>query len=1188
MQLRRLQINGFKTFAGKYDFEFKDGITAVVGPNGSGKSNLSDAVRWALGEQSIRMLRGSSISDVIFSGTSARKQAGVAEVTVTIDNRDRALPLEYDEVSVTRRVFRDGESQFLVNNVECRLKDITDLFAGTGLGKEAYAAIEQGKVDAIISTQPSERRGIFDEASGIMRYKNRKKDAERKLTEVNERTSRASDIVDELAVKEPLLEVQAEAASRYKDAVRALKETELLITCSDAREKTARMTRCIDNLTKKSEVRERTEYELSALEASYEESRLKAAQASLAYDDALMKSQAAVKAATKYELAIKDRDASIGRIRLHAERATEDKEKAETNLLRFTVQLEELKKKREIESAHLKETNQKAETIGTEISNTRTKIAGMDEGLEKFRTEHFALLSKSANIRSAIGSGVQRMDANKQKIVRLQESAADKKKRMATCLAALDESERLGTKLVSEWELIQTEITSSRQILEAAKAAEAASRKSSATTAMELARIKATLTGLVDLETENEGYPQAVRAILEASSSNSIKGVLGTVGNLIKTEGKYIAAIEASLAGAVNNVVCATSEDAEACVEHLKKNMAGRATFLPVDIIRPTQVQPGRFIGMKGFVGVAKDLVYCDEAVKPAIEYALAGTVVFEDMKSALAAQKNGLRQRYATLEGEMLSAGGALTGGLRRGQGESVIARRHRIDMLKEQVIRFEFETGNAEREYAESQVIVKQAESKVKDLESHLLALRGMLDEAGSTKRRLDEESSGLKEQLSLIDYEMASIYEENAGLELDVQSLKTQLHAIESAIGEHDEKNLDDKQARTAQEAVLGELSERMTELMVRLATLEASLKSLDAEIRPVEDAIEENRRSIRRFNEEMNLLKQDEALQTRELTEERKMLDSYCEEADRWTAEHEKEKTSRDEAESDLTHLEAALKSTRKKLQLAREAENALNLEKARISGELDTLSKALEKEYGINIECVPEAASGEDRQMLSEKALHLKEEIVKLGDVNLAAADELSALKSRLSFMRGQLDDLDKARQSLAQVIKEAERTAKRQFLEVFEQIRGHFREIFSRLFEGGQADIVLVEPEEPLESGIEIICRPPGKKLSQLSLLSGGEKAMAAIALVFSFLKARPAPFCILDEIDAALDDANLDKFRSLVEDYSSDSQMILITHRRRTMEAAERVYGVTMEEQGVSKAVCVDASLMLFQEGIV
>lgn len=1190
MQLNKLYINGFKTFAGKFEFDFKEGITAIVGPNGSGKSNLSDAIRWALGEQSIRLLRGSTLADVIFAGTSSRKQSGMAEVTVVIDNGDRAIPLEYDEVSVTRRVFRNGESQFLINGIECRLRDINDMFAGTGLGKETYAVIEQGKVDAIISSQPNDRRGIFDEASGIMRYKNRKKDAERKLVDVDERTGRASDIIDELAAKEPILEEQSAAAQRYKAASSELASLEFKLICSEVTECSSRLSASEKELDLKVQARERAETDLSAMETEYETVRMKAADSAIGYDSAYMRSQAASKSAMKHELSIKDNEAELMRDRMSLERTSSDRDDTCKRLSSMRDSLKDLYSKKDSARERIDAKNAKIGSLSIKIGDVRNELQSIEKSMEKFKTDHFTLVSEVASIRTSLGSINERREASDARKARLGAMLAAKRQYITEACTDLEEEKSKLRKIVKEASETLGMIEAARKALGMFRAEEDSLTSSKDALSSELTKSRAVLAGLESLEQDYEGYSPAVKAVLGESKKGSLKGILCTVGEALNVPKGMETAIEAALGGQINDIICRTADDASKCVEYLKSNRAGRATFLPIDIIKSfKQGIDARLAGFDGFLGMASELVTFDKVFEPAVGYLLGATAVFKDLETAVKAQRMGIRVKSSTLDGETLTSGGAITGGARRSQQESVITRRNRISALKH-------ETDRLFASLQEKNVEIDDLRKKAQVLIDELSTMEKSASETEARRKdietaisRMESEVGSAHSQEILLNGELEDIESDELRWADDIAKLEKELIRAEQAAESHGDLSVSEKSQKGEKEAELASLMEGLTSHQIEKATYEAELKALDAEIAPMKASISRSEEELARLHQRIDELGSSIISLSSLIEDERRLCEGFQQEASLATKELEECRQRRGELESGLASLESDIKQKRRRLAQAQDAENRLSLESARFLGEFEALTARLKKEHGITFDDIPsEEGAAFDKEATSVRIEELKAAIESLGDVNLTAAEELDNLKSRLSFMRGQIEDLDKARASLAQVIKEAERTARKQFIEMFAQIRENFKELFAQLFEGGQADIVLVDEEEPLESGIEIICRPPGKKLSQLSLLSGGEKALAAIALIFSFLKSRPAPFCILDEIDAALDEANLQRFKELVSDYSKRSQMIIITHRRRTMESAGRVYGVTMEEQGVSKSVCVDTSQLTFQEGMV
>ena len=1189
MQLRRLIINGFKTFAGKSEFEFREGITAVVGPNGSGKSNLSDAVRWVLGEQSARILRGSSMSDVIFSGTNLKKPSSMAEVTAVIDNSDRALALDFDELSVTRRVYRDGESQFMINGVECRLKDITELFSGTGLGKEAYASIEQGKVDAIISSQPQDRRGIFDEASGIQRYKNRKREAERKLADVDERTERASEMLADLEEKQPSLTAQALDAERYKALSEESRGLELRLISIEASEAHLRSEKHEKLHEAKVAERMRLEGEISLAEAETEASRVKAEELSIRIDGINASSQAASRASMRHEMRGSELGSQIESILAGIASAKAGVESLEAELSSSSLKAEELSRSRSALEAGLMEAE--SGIRGAEEGRTELllRAEGVEQRLEAFRAEHFEIASRGASARNALSKlkdSAATWEARRQ---RLEDQLKEKATELSRVASEQESSEGRLCELRLQEALRADDQARAAALIAEQKQAEEGMYREIGLLRQEEAKHGAILGGLMSLEAEMEGYSGAVKAVFAASKAGSLKGIIGTAGDCLRVPAGLELAIESALGQRVNDVICETADQASDAVELLKRSRAGRATFLPLDVLDPgPERRDGRLESCRGFIGYASDLVGCEPRLRPALTYLLGGTAVFETLDDAISSQRKGIRLRSVTREGELVAAAGAITGGQRRESGQSLLLRKARIRELEEAKAKLADELRHKLSLLAEASYRRQSSEKDSLGLLRELEEIRTRMTEESSFLIKAGALSSALSSQASELEAELAIIDAESRGSAGKMAELAAEIERAEADLLAHDTSNSDDKSEKEEVAALVKEASDRLTGFLVRKATIEADLRSV------LRQEAEHSERVLRMTDEIGSLrassVKMEDQLEPLRASQrqEAQAAGEYAKQAETSALELEELRKKRDEAAAQAQSSEQAAKSKRRRLQAVQDSEAAEAVETARASGEFAILSSKLQKDFGISFDELPDGDEEFDRVAAGARLAEIKEEIGSLGNLNLAAADELSALNERIAFMRGQLEDLSKARTSLAQVVREAERTARKQFVEMFEAIRGNFKETFARMFAGGTADIVLVDEDEPLESGIEIICRPPGKKLSQLSLLSGGEKALAAIALIFSFLKARPAPFCILDEIDAALDDANIDRFRELVQEYSADSQMIIISHRRRTMEAAQRVYGVTMEDTGISKAICVDISEIMFREGMI
>lgn len=1181
MYLKRVEIYGFKSFAEKIELEFGPGITAVVGPNGSGKSNITDAVRWALGEQSARELRGAKMEDVIFAGTDRRRPLGLAEVAITIDNAGGALPLPFTEIRVARRVDRAGEGEYLLNGVPCRLKDIHELFADTGIGKEAYSFIGQGKIDEILLSKPEDRRGLFEEAAGIVKYKNRKREAARKLEETTANLLRLGDIMGELEVQVVQLEEQArkaEAYQEYHSELETLEIQSLVKAIREAREKWEAQRAANRELRARIAA---TEGQLSGAEGELEELRGKlgalegelasAQERLMAASGRVEKGQGKVALASEKvagleeDLARLDRETSgarerVGRLEEQAAREGERREKLAAEAIAVWERLTAAEE---------------------ELSALTTDITARNEALEGIKEGSIDLLRRISDRQSWLGSGEKGREEVARRLDKLkgdQAAALEARDREAAAMAgARVEVENLER----ESEEVARELARGRRRKEEADAdlgrlAEEERRQRDRVQALD-SRLRL----LEEMHREHEGYQKGARSILaERDSTSVLAGVIGVAAELLTVPREYEKAIETAMGPALQNLVTGTDRDAEKAINWLKEKGAGRATFLPLNTVRGSRLSPGEVKGLDdpGAVGIALDLVKFDSRYADAMAFLLGRLLVARDMKAALRIGKlNDLRYRVVTLDGDILNPGGSMTGGSTGARAMGLLGRERERAEAGEELARLKARLEETVHEFQRARQAKNEAEERIAACQRRIHEIELALAGRAKDLARLQEERARWNETADLAEIEIAQFSAEMSGS----QRLAAQW-AAELAGLEEEKAALDaDVSAQTEEIRDLGArrdaLNEEITRLRVRRAEIRQEDAGLSEQATRTAAARAEIEESLRVKTEERARISSRKAGALAELeTLRRELAGLEASRAEAEAALNALQDRRRGDVES-LSFKEREIRSLRRSLA---DAQNKLH------AGELEETRQEMEAQGGMDrlfdqhrmsfAEAAVRVAGLPENPDAHARCEELRARIEELGPVNLMALEEFRKVRERHEFLTKQTADLEEARGSLYRVIEEMDGRIKNRFAEAFRAIREQFNLMFQKLFDGGRADLVLVDEQNLLETGVDIIAQPPGKKLQNLSLLSGGEKALAAIALLFAILRIKPAPFCILDEIDAALDDANVDRFAEVLGEFSRSSQFIVITHQKGTMSAADVLYGVTMEEFGVSKLLSV------------
>ncbi|MBE6700338.1 MAG: chromosome segregation protein SMC [Ruminococcaceae bacterium] len=1181
MFLKALTMHGFKSFPDKTVISFDRGITAIVGPNGSGKSNISDAVRWVLGEMSPKSLRGSKMEDVIFNGTSKRKPAGYAEVVMTLDNTDRRSHFDADEINVCRRLYRSGESEYYINQKQVRLKDIVDIFLNTGIGREGYSVIGQGRIADVISTKSDERRGIFEEAAGISKLRYQKKDATNKLEKVSDNLTRISDILTEVESRLPSLERQSEKAEKYV----VLKKERTELEVSAFAERIALINKEKEGVDKQatleSERLKDANLKLDEIDKSVEENYLLVQKEKLAEESARQEKDLLLESLSKTAstLSIYENDIS------HFEESVKEIENSEKEAREGIVLLQDMKLalEKECEDTRLQilQNEEEIEEKSRMASENRTSLSENEKELELLR-EKLDAVQKEKN-----ENDLMQKEGESYNVIR-QERLDAVKKEKETAESSFDNAKKEKKKIENELFDLDEELTKKSAILSThkdevdkldAELKEQNELKQQAR--LKLLEINQRRETLQRMERLLDGFSGSVKAVMTASESKTLSGIHGPVSSLISTDNEYITAIETCLGGAMQNIVVDDEKSAKSAIEYLKRTKQGRATFLPLTTVMGNETDTSSISSMKGFISLASKLIRCDAKYNNIIKNLLGRTVVATDIDSATdIARKMNFKIRIITLDGQLINAGGSFTGGQSL-KNSAILTRRADIEKLDEEKVKFEktLSLHNAEISKIEAKRV--ELENSFLELEREVELLEKREVELERQSDVLDERLVSLKARLDEISAEYSKIYHTS---EVTVENLATIIeNGKKLTLALEERRNCVKACEERAEELKLGifslmeevtTLNEKKAEKEVSLASLKEKIVSNESQKRALELSIEDGKS---RISEQFT--RRDKA---RELISDTKLEKIEIEEK---IAEKDAEIKEHSVAASKLEAASMSIRVTQK--QLTEDKEKALRLYtqfQARgeeLEKEKNSILQRLLEDYEMDFDtALIFASSAKSNHTLSREEKEarlgvLRAEMKKLGSVNLDSIEEYRETKDRYDFLKAQFDDTESAKKSLEKLISTLEGTMRDTFSKALVLIQKAFKETFVELFGGGTAEIV-VTGEDVLECTIDINVQPPGKIIKSLSLLSGGEQSIVAIALYLAILKVSPSPFCIFDEIEAALDEANVNRFGEYLKRYSMSTQFIVITHRRGTMESADMLYGITMQEKGVSDYIRV------------
>lgn len=1182
MRLKKLEIYGFKSFAQRTEIVFDQGITGIVGPNGSGKSNIGDAVRWVLGEQSARLLRGAKMEDVIFNGTEKRKPMSYCEVSLVFDNEDHSLPVDYTEVMVTRRVYRNGESEYYLNKTGCRLKDIVDLFRDTGIGKEGYSIIGQGRIDEILSQKGEDRRQVFEEAAGIVKFKARKEEAQKKLERTLDNLSRVEDILEELSKRLGPLEEQAAVARAYQALAQELEFLELnifLIRHERMKTRIAELDQLLAGLeavlaeanallAEKNQAREAQEARLEALENRLSQARQLLAQRTDAWHEEKARGMQLAQQLINHQA--------------NSQRLKQEQEAAQARLAELQELREASEQGMDTKGEALAQSQADLQAAQDQVDEAQLAQEEAESALERHKTaimEAMNRLSQAQNAQTRQQTVKAQME---QRLEELQSGDGALREAEATLAAAYESAKALGEKAAAEFDTLRREAQGlDTQVIQLSQAMqrenEEYQRRLSGRQALQ-SRLKL----MEEMARDFEGYNQAVKRALQYAKGRGRTDVRGVVAMLLSVPKELETAVDMVLGAALQNIVTEDENAAKDMIQYLRENRMGRATFLPMSTIRGRVLSPEerRVLSMPGCVGLASELVGFAPEYRGIMENLLGRTVVAENLDAGIAIMRAGRQAfRLVTLAGDVMHSGGSMTGGSVQSRSTNLLGREREIKELKGNLARLERELGEKKQaileQDAKRQELKRLRDEAVEAMHQQEIAvareqerLNAAQSELASHRQRMAQTAQAqaqLADSLTQINEDLERIANQTGAVALDKEAMQQKTAQLQAALS-------------VAREALDGARQE-LTERMLGHSALSHELESLIRDKERLNREITKAGSEAERLGEQ--LLAQEEA------AADTRAQQAHCEAEQQARAQAaQAAEAAVNDLESQRAQCQAQAKTLQHEMDHIREAnqqdldkQHRAEIQKTRVESDLKAMQERIWNTYNKTYATAQEArAEGEfDLSAGERRAGQLRNEIKAMGTVNVASIQEYADTKARFDDLSAQEQDLKKAEGDLNELISRLLTQMEKQFVSQFELLKGFFAETFVRLFGGGHAGLKLSDPEDALNCGIEVIAQPPGKKLQLLSLLSGGERALTAIAILLAMLKLKPTPFCILDEIEAALDEANVGYFADYLLEYSQNTQFVVVSHRKGTMERCNALYGVAMEERGVSKMVSVN-----------
>ncbi len=1173
MYLKKLELYGFKSFADRTTLEFRPGITTVIGPNGSGKSNISDAIRWVLGEQSMKSLRGTKSEDIIFAGTVNRKSLGVAEASLVFDNTDGKLPVEYSEVTVTRKIYRSGESGYFINKTPCRLKDVLELFMDTGIGKDGYSIIGQGKIDEILSNKSEDRRNIFEEAAGIVKYRVRKAESEKKLEQTKLNLLRINDILSEIELNIEPLRKQSEKAKKYLELREELKKIEVGLFINNIETYKEKLSKIVedkaiiddnnkleqDKQEKLNELKENLKLEIEKLGLQIESIQ------NIGFESE------------------KNKEKISSEINLRKERIANN----ELNFSRFTGEIEDTKQRikdlddeketkqekknnlfnnKEKFEKELNEKQKELDELSNKLSAKELEIEDKKKKVEENTDKKYEL----ANIINTLEVNIENIEKRKKQI----------NNEIDISISELDSTRIAKQEIEKEFYDIENNRNKIKEELEKISSQREENEKTiqkfenEINLAQSEYRIKESkLKFLEETEKEKEGYIKSVKALLLECEKNSElkKGSHGVLANIIKTPSEYETAIEMALGAATQNIVTDTENDAKKLVEYLRVNNLGRASFLPISSVKGSKL--AKFKNIDGVIGIASDLVKFDKKYEQIVLNLLGRTIIVQNMDTAIKlAKQNNYGFRIVTMQGDIINASGSITGGSVAKKTVNILSRTRQIEDLQKELKTLKNKIDkveNQKEEYLKDEdTVIEQItaiEKNMQEIDIVYATDKQKLLAINENIEKIENRLQKLRTELSQLDEQRISNIEDKEKHTKEIEVITEECKELKVAIEQFANMNKDDQK-------YIDDLNLDITNLKISVSSFNESETSLNEILERIETDIKNNKDSIEsKEQQKVSITNTNEQLnnEIEELKEKIKEIDNEVENS---SDEIKKLKSEKQQKTIELNTTEENITKQFEILKELNEQSLKIDVKKSKLEQDIDLIVNKLWDEYELTPNTVTEYEKPSNIQNATKSVNEYRKQIKSLGEINVNSIEEYTQTKQRYDFMCEQRLDLENSISKLRKVISNMTSVMKEQFAEKFKMINSNFSEVFKELFGGGKAELTLTDENNILECGIDINVQPPGKKLQNMNLLSGGEKAFTAIAILFAILKINPSPFCVLDEIEAALDDVNVYKYADYLKKFTKNTQFLVITHRKGTMEAADTVYGITMEENGISK----------------
>lgn len=1182
MYLKRLDIQGFKSFPEKLKLEFNKGITAVVGPNGSGKSNISDAVRWVLGEQSAKSLRGVKMEDVIFAGTDNRKPLGFAEVSITLDNVSRDLDIDFTEVTVTRRVYRSGESEYLLNGASCRLKDIYELFTDTGIGKEGYSIIGQGRIDEILSTRSEDRRNMFEEAAGILKFKNRREEARLKLDREHQNLERVEDIISTLEAQVEPLKLQSDKAKKYLQLKEQLKHIEINSFLIEADKLDTSIANVETNLSNSSSqlMSEKNDY------------------------DRLKQRQKAVKIRIEnYETQLQQCQKEFYNVNSSIERKNNDIKLNQEQINSILKSIDRIEKDIEAKKSSIEQLNSNKSSYLVKYNSVELQLKELKEALNDKQQQFYKLNEVLSENESIIENYNSKIVSNIQQIANIKNSIQSieaqynqfslrkeqiSKEKNYNLSQINDKSIKIKSLDKLKNEKIDIETTLLKIINDSTKSKQEAETQLKDNKKM-LDELNSSITGLKSnykylesTQKEYRGFAESVKNILKAKQADTSKwkGVYGALGELISVNKEYETAIEIALGASINNVITSNEQDAKAAIEYLKSTKGGRATFLPISSIKAKTFgnEIKNLFSEKGFLGIANDFITYDKIYDNIIKSLLGRVVVVDNLSNAIAiSKKYNYMYKIVTLDGDLISTGGALSGGSKAQNKINILGRARELKEI-------ETKLENLNQKLKQTKENIDLLEENINDYDELIEAKKSEYQENHISIMSLEQSSKQTLEVIKEVEIKQENLLQEDNKIDISLKEFDIKLEQYKSTLDKTETENKDIETKvnefqsnihsdKAAKENIL----DNITDMKVKISALEQeqifckqNIDKIDNDAKQYDEQISEN-------FDEIKSLKNDMENKNSVIENIKKEIESYSLDKTEKEKQIEKIEQSKNNSSKELKNIEEEAEQKLNTISLLEKENIRIETQKNKLLETKATIYNDIWEEYELTYNLAKDYKDDSlSENQLQKQKKQLKQNIKELGNINIDSIEEYKQVKERFEFLTSQHNDIVEAEKKLQQIIEELTNSMTEQFTQQFKLISDNFSDVFAELFGGGKAYLKLSDTNNVLESGIDIIAQPPGKNLQNMMLLSGGERALTAIALLFAILKLKPSPFCILDEIEAALDDANVNRYADYLRKFSEVTQFIVVTHRKGTMEAADILYGVTMQEQGVSKLVSV------------